>query len=537
MLAFLLPLKVILLTGSDGVPHYFRFLFSPESKDAGIVALSAAAVAAYALTVFLEAHPKRLSERASDALLAASDVMSMVSGQREQMQGFYTRFMRIAAAMLFAAAAFAALIALTPAVALFLIALLCAFYLLTAWALHRVTPLRRNGLSGFITGQLGNYLGILSSVAFLSSFLVILYPLLAGVDGSILVAIIAFVLVRQLLGALSASVRDVVSLAGQRPLIDALVFPDRHFTTMEIRDRRTLRELFGHRERERLVATELAGLARPGQEIRVGWRDPLLAGAVDFAISLEGGDVPSKHFRQRVFPPRLRHVVENESLLFSHVEREAVWAPPLVRRFFYGEHECLVWEAGTGRAPAEKQWRTVEDDFLVNLWSFEPPPALLRIYASSHSFLHQRLSDDFTARMDIGVDSDAEAVALERFRNALPFIRDTLAAMPLRLVNPDFLRGNVVGTFDGGFHVFGWGRWSLGPVGAGVSAAEGRLAAILEYARARHKAAVPEFVSARHLLLAQHCNQLERAILRGTMKAALALAARIAADFGVPAGS
>lgn len=532
MLAFLLPLKVILLAGSDGVPHYFRFLFSPEGKELGIMALSAAAVAAYTFTVFLEARPRQLSERASDALLAASGVMAVVAGQREQMQGFYARFMQVAAGMLFAAAALAALVALTPAVALFLAGLLGAFYLLTAWALHGVTPLRRNRLSDLITGQLGNYLGILSSVAFLSSFLVILYPLLTGADGSILVAIIAFVLVRQLLTAVSASVKDVVALAGQRPLIDALVFPSRQFRPVEARDGRTLRELFGRHERERLVARELARLAQPGQKFRVEWRDPLLPGAADFAVVLEGGDAPAMHFRQRVFPPRLRHVVENEDLLFSHVERNAVWAPPLAGRFFHGEYECILWETGTGRAPAGKQWRTVEGDFLANLWSFEPPPALLKIYASSHSFLHQRLTDEFVSRMDIGVDNDADV--LNRFRAALPAICDLLAGMPLRLVNSDFRRENVVAASDGGFHVLGWERWSLEPVGAGTWAtpatAEDRLAVLLKLARARRPAAIPDLVGVQHLMLAQRCSLLERAILRGTMKAALAQAERIAAD-------
>lgn len=539
MLAFLLPLKVILLAGTDGVPRYFRFLFSPESKDIGIVALSAGAIAAYALTVFLEGRSKRLAERGGADLLAASGVMSVIAGQREQMRGFYARFTGIAASMLFAIVALATLMAINPALALFLLSMFSAFYLLTVWALRGVTALSRTPLSDLITERLGNYLGILSSVAFLSSFLVILYPFIGGTNGSILVAIISFVLVRQLLSAVSSSVKTMVALARQRPLIDALVFPDRHFRTVEARDRRTLRELFGRHERERLVASELASLAQPGQKFRIEWRDPRVPGIADFVVLLEGGDAPVRHFRQRVFPPRLRHVVENEDLLFSHIEREAVWAPPVAGRFFHGEHECLVWEAGAGQAPAGKQWRMVEDDFLANLWTFEPPSKLIRIYASSHSFLHQRLTDEFVSRMDIGVDDDADV--LNRFRAALPVICDVLESMPLRLVNPDFRRENVVAAPDGKFLVLGWGRWSIEPAGAGranLPAAEGRLATILELARANRPAAMPDFVGARHLLLAQRCSLLERSILRGTMKAGLVLAERIVADLdalkGVP---
>lgn len=534
MLAFLLPLKVILLAGTDDVPEYFQFLLSPESKDIGIVALSVCAVVAYTLTISLEGHSKRLAELGSTELLTASGVMSVVVGQREQMQGFYTRFTGIAAAMLFAIVALVALVAINPMLVLFILGLFCTFHLLTAWALRDVTALNRSRLSDFITERLSSYLGILSAVAFLSSFLVILHPFISGTNGSILVAIISFVLVRQLLGAVSGSVKDMVALAGQRPLIDALVFPDRQFRPVEARDHRTLRELFTRHERERLAADELSGLARPGQEIHIRWVDPVYRGTAEFEVGLEGGDAPARHFRKRAFPPRLRYMVENEDLLFTHIGCEAVLAPPVAGRFFHGEHECLIWETGAGETPAGRQWHEIEDDFLARLWAYEPPAALVRVYASSHNFLHQRLTDGFVSRMDIAVDTDEGAAALERFRALLPAVCGQLASMPLRLVNPDLRPDNVVVRQDGAFHVLGWGQWAIEPGGAGranLPAAEDRLAAILKRARTLNPAAVPPSLDPRQLLLAQHCSLLERAILRGTMQAGLKLARQVAADY------
>lgn len=536
MLAFLLPLKVILLAGSEGVPRYFQFLFSPESKDIGIVILSAGAVAAYSLTVLLQASSKRLAERGGGDLLAASGVMSVVAGQREQMQGFYARFAGLGAAMLFALAALVVLAALNWALALFVLAVLCAFHLLTAWALRGVTALNRTRLSDFITENLGGYLGVLSAVGFLSSFLIILYPFIRSMNGNILVAIVSFILVRQFFSVMTGSVRDIVTLTRQRALIDALVFPDRPFGPVEARDHRTLRELFARYERERLAAAELSGLARPGQELSIRWRDPAIAGTAEFDIWLQGGDAPARHFRKRAFPPRLRHMAENEDLLFSHIDRKTVLAPPLAGRFFHGEHECLVWETGAGEPPTGKRWREFEDDFLARLWACEPPAALVKVYASSHKFLHQRLTDDFVKRMDIAVDTDEDATVLERFRAALPSVCETLAAIPLRLVNPDLRSDNVVARQDGTFHVLGWGRWAIEPGGAGranLPAAEDRLAAILEQARTVNPAAVPTSLGPCQLLLAQHCSLLERAILRGEMKRSLSTAATLLSSYRV----
>lgn len=530
MLAFLLPLKVILLAGSEDVPRYFRFLISPESKDVGIVILSAGAVAAYALTVFLESHSRQLAEQGGVDLLAASGVMSVVPGQREHMQNFYARFTGVAAAMLFAFASIAVLLALNPALTTFLLSMLVVLYLLTTWALRDVSALNRTRLSDFIMGNFGSYLGILSSVAFLSSFLVILYPFIVGANGSILVAIVSFVLIRQLLSAVSDGAKDMVALAGQRPLIDALVFPEHQFKPAEATDHRTLCEVFGRHERERLVATELASLAQPGQVFRTEWQDPVYRGTGDFTLTLEGGNALARHFRTRAFPPRLRYMVENEDLLFSHVDRAAIWAPPLAKRFLHGDYECLVWETGEGNSPTWRQWSEVEDGFLALLWSYEPSPALLKIYASSHSFLHQRLTDALVARMDIGADTDTEAAALERLRTLLPSIRDLLAAMPLRLVNPDARRTTTVVSSSGQPVVLTWGRWAIEPLGAGnphLALTDDRCAGLLTLARTNYPAAIPDWIRADQLMLVTQCSKLEREIINGAFKSAVKTTATI----------
>ncbi len=49
LLAFFLPLKVIILLGSDGIPRYFPPAFEQFDRDALIVWLSIATVAFYAL--------------------------------------------------------------------------------------------------------------------------------------------------------------------------------------------------------------------------------------------------------------------------------------------------------------------------------------------------------------------------------------------------------------------------------------------------------------------------------------------------------
>src|SRR5690606_8934410 len=110
--------------------------------------------------------------------------------QRAEMQGNYARFMQIVSAGLFVLAGMVVLAVLAPLLAAYLCGLGLFFYAVTAWALRGVTPLNGNRLADFITGQLASYLNILSSVAFLSGFLIILLPFLQEGGANVLVAII-----------------------------------------------------------------------------------------------------------------------------------------------------------------------------------------------------------------------------------------------------------------------------------------------------------------------------------------------------------
>ena len=534
LLAFLLPLKVVLLAGSEGMPRFFRGFLSPDQREIGIAALSAAAIVAYGLTLFLEARSKRLSDSGGADLLSAAGVMAVVTNQREEIQGIYVRFTQIVSAVLFVAAGTLVLAALNPVLAAYLFGLILCFYLFTAWVLDGVTPLKQNRVAALIDKRFASYLGILSSVAFLSGFLVILYPFLTPAGGNVLVAIISIIVMRQATGALNGAIKDVVSLVQKRQIVDALVLPDRQFHQLEGADQRTLRALFGRQDRERLVADALAGLRRPDQSVHVEWLDPPTRGMAEFAIALQGGEAPARHFRQRVFPPRLGRMVENEDLLFRHVARDAVRAALVVTRFTHGEHECIVYDAGTGAAPTGSGLSAAHGAFIAALWSVEPPPALVRIYAASHKAMQDRLTDDLLARMDVAVDCDEAAATLERLREALPAIRAAIAALPLVLTNPAFARGQAVLDADGAVLVLGgWGEWTLEPMGANLPAPfanEGKLAALIAQARQARPASVDERIGREHLMLARRCGLLEKEIARGAMKAALALATQVLAD-------
>ena len=431
LLTFLLPLKVILLAGSNGMPSAFRTFLAEDQRQEGIIILSLVAILSYIVTLFLENRSKRLSEKGSQQLLAHSGVMWVVSNQTEQASRFFSRFLQVCSGMLFLIAALVVMAILNIPLTGFLIALIVCFFLMTAWLMERTSASRLFLLQKKITKDTGAYLNLLSSIAFLTSFLIIIYPFILGYESNVLVALVSFILMRQLLSAFVDSVKNILVLFSQRHLIDTLLFSERVMTPVEGRGEQATRNLFTRREREQTLAEELADLVEPGDKIRIDPLDASVRQALEFTITLTNETMSSRVLRQRVFPPQIQSRLRNEDLLFELVDRDAIGAPPLVRRYFHGEHECVITDVGLGDNPRAQDWSQVRLSHLETVWALEPPAALASIYAASHSYLHQRLTDALISRMEFALTSQSGEEILTDFVHRLPQFRDRIARLPL----------------------------------------------------------------------------------------------------------
>ena len=500
LLTFLLPLKVILLAGSNGMPSAFRTFLAEDQRQEGIIILSLVAILSYIVTLFLENRSKRLSEKGSQQLLAHSGVMAILN------------------------------IPLTG----FLIALIVCFFLMTAWLMERTSASRLFLLQKKITKDTGAYLNLLSSIAFLTSFLIIIYPFILGYESNVLVALVSFILMRQLLSAFVDSVKNILVLFSQRHLIDTLLFSERVMTPVEGRGEQATRNLFTRREREQTLAEELADLVEPGDKIRIDPLDASVRQALEFTITLTNETMSSRVLRQRVFPPQIQSRLRNEDLLFELVDRDAIGAPPLVRRYFHGEHECVITDVGLGDNPRAQDWSQVRLSHLETVWALEPPAALASIYAASHSYLHQRLTDALISRMEFALTSQSGEEILTDFVHRLPQFRDRIARLPLCLVNRDQSRERMLSKADGGYYQLDWCDWCLEPAGFGLGKDlqdDNQLSELILHVGKRRPSFSHSRVSLADLQLTKCCADLEQLIIRGKLVAGLALASEILEKF------
>jgi hypothetical protein len=524
LLAFMLPLKVVLLAGSGGVPRYFQFFVHPDDKTAWIIGLTGAAFVCYFATLALEAFSTRIAHDVSSDILHEAGVVSKLSNQTEDAQSYYEKFCQISAHLLFALTGLLALALFNTWLFTALVMLFVIQFIFSAWLVRGENDLHPSRVKAYVFEKLKNYLGILSSINFLAAFLVILVPFLITDNGNILVAIGSIIITRQMLGSLVAAVSNANSLSKNRHRIDPLVFRDFYLEEPEAKEGQTLRNYFHKKSRERRVAGVLRSIVSPETELEVRWEDSPLGGINTFVI-MDGKDkgADSLFYQMQVFSLKKFHQLENEEFLFRHIPRSHLCAPEVLVRFAEGPFECQICEYGQGESVTLMEWREILPALLQQLWALTPPRVLVDAYIASNPLINKRLSESLIKRLDIALDSDQEISVFEDFLQRLPEISMRLQQLPIYIHNKQLEYKNVASLKESQrYYIMSWRNWSIEPLGSWLPSIikEDQVTGMLENVRSI-RSDIPNDFDYEHILFAHQCLEMELNIKRGAYKLAL----------------
>lgn len=528
IVAFVLPIKIVLLAGSDGVSEWFSPFVRPEQKGLLLAALTTVAILSFFASIALRALCDNLAASASRIVLRGANELAVVGDQGARAQTVYAQFAEIVAGGLFCVAGLVVIGATTPLVVVVVVAALVLQFLVTGLVLEREDPLAPGRIARFIEGDLRDFLNTLSSLDFLAAFAVLLYPFVWGGGGNVLAALVSIIVVRRILGVLVDVILKLVSMVRRKSLIDALVFREQQYLEDERHDHRALREMFERGARHERVERELRAAGVEPNCLSVKWRDSRLIGLSLLAIHDIGPDEKPRNYLQQIYLPNENHRLENEAVLFSYIPRATLHAPPIVASFSVGPYGCQICEAGGGAPVDQSEWGAVEARLQESLMNVQPPSALVQAYIVSHPILGDRLTDAVLARLTVAVDDDAEADHLERFRVLLPTVREKLARLPLYVRNPEAVCSNCYYGPSERPWIMTWGQWRLDPVPAGLVGDKGgdRLQTILDEMRRNRWDVAPDIV-VDDLRLGLFAASLERLIRSNLLNEALSMIPRL----------
>lgn len=464
MLAFLLPLKVIMLLGSSGIPRYFPRAFLDLDRDLLVVGLSITAVVFYVVYLLAEKAMDYWSDCGAQYLLQKSQKITLFENQVELATSSYKRYARCLAGGIFAGLAFILLGIIYPSLALLVlgyIAVICVFIVL----LHSTS----RSLYTKMENDMANLLDSLGAVGFLLSFAFLVVDFLFGSPPNLTFAIISVILVRRALGTLRGLTKDLIKLSKNRLRISALFFHGQALLEEHSSHDHGFWSLLDPMRRENWVASvlrEVAGVK--AHRLEVAWHQTGITNvAALYVQTLDMAAAPTAKYFVKLFNIKRQGQAVHEATLLTALRGRGLPVPRFIGASQVEGYTCHVFEVTGVSKPQPEEVKAALRFLLAELWAFEPPGNIVNRFRRSRPLLAQRLKEEMKERLLLVAEDPATVADVASFVQSLPVISEILSALPLCIYNRDLGADSLLKLEDKRLVATHWGRWSLEPVGAG----------------------------------------------------------------------
>ncbi len=466
MLTAFLPLKIVILLGSDRIPRYFPASFAEIDRPVLLAGLSLATVGAFVAHVAAERLSVWSAELGARALLARSQKMALFENQDELALSSYQRYSRALAGVIFAVLVFLLIALVYPKMALVLAGYI-ALLLVGMGLFWRLSERFHETLED----NLGQFISTASNIGFLVGFLWLVIDFVALSPPGMLVAIISLLFSRLALQRLGGFVTELAALNRNRIKLDALYFHGKALSLESPPEKNALWPLLLPERRGEWIAQMLAEHIQQPHERELDIRWHQLKGSGVGAFTLNG--VNGKRMMVKLFDrnksSRARHEAE---LLGSAVGRQLP-APRWVGAGLVEEFSCHLLELNPDLSlPDDVRPKDMQRDLAIALMPLVPSSGLVQRYVRSRPLLWQRLHRRWFEQLHIAAESPA-LETMAALANAVPDMVGRLQMLPLVIVNPAVAPGHLLVGEDGRLVQLEWGRWSLDPVGSGWPAKAG----------------------------------------------------------------
>lgn len=475
LLASVMPLKVVILLGSETIPSYIPNFLTVKGRDFLIISLSVATIGCFILFLVVERLILITTSIAIKRLLLQSHKMVLFENQDEIAENSYLQFSRALAGGTFVVIAYASVLMLYPNLGVVLIGYVsmavCVIWFLTSISAEFL---------GRLEERLTKVITLVSGIGFFAAFLFMVADFIWLKPPGVLIAIISLMLSRQLLARFSGAVLDIASLFKQRYKIDALFFHGKVLLPAQVQEEKTIWSLLGPVSRKSWIPDVLNELVKNYHGcdeinyIPSGVKNVSSISILDYSSS--------KEYFLKLFERNRRSLALHESTLIGE-QVEGLPSPKYVGSTYVSSFYCMVYELPKGRfGTSPKELRVPSLNLRGQLLSIEPPANLVQRYQRSHPMLWQRLDTITLKRLYMCANKEEQRCLVNEFFAVLPELRAVLKSLPLTIFNPDIKPVNIwlsESSFDS--ILLNWSRWGLDPlgtkwpIGAGFSVSKDQL--------------------------------------------------------------
>ena len=458
-LSFFLPLKVIILLGSSGIPSYFPLSFHKVDKNELVVYLAILSGVFYLLHLCLRFIVNYLAQQGANLLVSKSSKGSLFANSEKVAELSYFQYSRALSGLVF--------ILLTLVITWFIypgLLVTVSVYLFAVYLVLHIGYALNKWMRLLLHDHLNTILTILSAIGFLVVFGFMVFDFLVASKPNVIQAVVGLLLTRQMLSRLSSAVLDMSSLFSKRNQVNALFFQNKQLVQNSVND--ALWEILTKENREALIKNPLLELGHTKEEnIIFNWFDRPVPGIYTFTAHLADSN--------RIYLCKLYHESEQyqaaaEQALSASHDRSELPIAKFLNSSRVSDYSLSIFNWSKTQEIELPEFKKSRLEVLANLASVSPANKLEKQFNRSKLSLSDRLEKNMLERLAVILACEQTQKRLDGLQQHLPTLRNALQKMKKQYVNKDisnFTLRRV--TSDSQLLVTHWGRWTIEPLGSG----------------------------------------------------------------------
>ena len=490
IVAFLLPLKVMILLGSPGVPGYFPGFLANIERERLILLLAAIAVLLYMMHLMMDFIGATLARVGSEQLILQPQEGEELDRQRKIALSLYQSVITVASGLVFALCVLGFLGVFNAQVLAVVSGYLLAVVLVGALVLGFLPAMLER-----VVAQFRRVIDVLAACGFLLVFGFLVVGFLYGEAEGLLLGILTLLLCRQMFSRLAMALKSVERLYGHRERAVLVLgglqidefddelsgdFLERADESAGLLDGGggaliSNRSGVGQPPFWNLVAPErcsawireaLSAVDVGTGQLQIEQLDVGRKGELALHLACAGAGQNAEHLLFKAYNRKeAKRVNHAAALLAQYPGDVAVRLQTVIERDGFAAH-LYEWAEHARQVEDMQTVYACREQAFVESCTWPVPEAILgdRLVGS----LVERCGATLWARcqafsrwLDVDVRQLVDAFAAAPLR-----LQRALSELPLRLYNPDIALGNLY-TLGGAPKALRWENWTVEPIGSG----------------------------------------------------------------------
>ncbi|NDY96295.1 ABC transporter ATP-binding protein [Wenzhouxiangella limi] len=443
ILMFMLPLKIIIMLGTEGIPRYMQFFVTQETRQAWIIYLSLGIVGFFILYLVSDLVLSRLGARGGARIRAQGNKATLFDAEEDFAKDVFSRVAQTWGTLLLVIGGVAlGLLLEWRLVAVLMVAVILEIIFLARFWNRYQAPEQAEARDRFVQKRV-DVLQNISAVNTFLAFGVLVFLFLTDPTMNFIIGLIMFILTRQVLQRMVKSTQDGYFMLQQRERIEALVYPEQH-----VREKRQAREVSFETllmpDRRRDLFEEVARMGYPEMAHRQWqWCDFAVRGQALYVSSPQAED--QAELRLKVIGNAKDAGLAREVQFYQSSSAKALGlSAEFVGSGAVHGRGFLALRSGVLKACPGKDYPAKLRQVRLALWQHDLDKALAERLKRSFASLGDRLDAERFARIRLGCNEPEEEKLLDAFLDCLADMRHMVNAMPRVLINRNVAPANLL---------------------------------------------------------------------------------------------